>query len=49
MQLPQHWLALGGEKLETRHSWRKRVVVELEVTEKRLVGMQTCHRDFINL
>ena len=47
--MTQHGLALGRKKLETRHPWRKRVVVELEVTEKRLVGMQTSHRDLINL
>ena len=27
---PQHRLALGREKLEARHPWRKRVVVELD-------------------
>ena len=49
MQLPQHRLALRRKKLEARNPWGKGVVVELEVTEERLVGMQTSHRDLINL
>ena len=49
VQLPQHGLALCREKLETRHPRGERVMGQLEVTEERLVGMQTSHRDLINL
>ena len=41
--------ALCREKLETRHPRGERVMGQLEVTEERHVGMQTSHRDLINL
>ncbi|CRM34668.1 hypothetical protein [Pseudomonas sp. 25 E 4] len=49
MQLTQHRLALGREEFETRHPWSKGVVAQLVVAEERLVGVQTSHRDLINL
>jgi hypothetical protein len=49
VQLPQHRLALGREKLEARDPWSKRVMTQLVVAEESLVGMQTSHRVLINL
>ncbi|VVM59788.1 hypothetical protein PS645_01201 [Pseudomonas fluorescens] len=49
MQLPQYRLALGREEFEARYPWSERVVTQLEMAEESLVGMQTSHRDLINL
>ncbi|VVN49106.1 hypothetical protein PS639_06218 [Pseudomonas fluorescens] len=49
VQLSQHRLALGREKFEARHPWSERVMAQLVMAEERLVGMQTSHRDLINL
>ncbi|CRN02935.1 hypothetical protein [Pseudomonas sp. 34 E 7] len=49
VQLPQYRLALGREEFETRHPWSERVVAQVIMAEERLVGMQTSHRDLINL
>jgi hypothetical protein len=49
VQLPQHRFALGREEFEARHPWSKGVMVQLVMAEEGLVGMQTSHRDLINL
>jgi len=49
MQLPQHGLALGRKELEARDPGSERIVAQLVVAEESLVGMQTSHRDLINL
>ncbi|MCY1412981.1 hypothetical protein D9M71_284030 [compost metagenome] len=47
VQLPQHRLALGREKLEARHPRGKGVVVQLVMAEKGLIGVQTIHRTLL--
>ncbi len=49
MQLPQHRFALGREELEAGDPWSKGVMTQLEMAEESLVGMQTSHRNLINL
>ncbi len=49
MQLPQHGLALGRKELEARDPGSERIVAQLVMAEESLVGVQTSHRDLINL
>ncbi len=43
VQLCQNRLALGGEELEARYAWCERVVAQLVMVEKGLIGVQTGH------
>jgi hypothetical protein len=49
MQLAQYRLALGWKEFEARDPWCKRVMTQLKMAEESLVGMQTSHRNLINL
>ncbi|MOA18560.1 hypothetical protein D3C78_1388870 [compost metagenome] len=43
VQLAEHGLALGREELEAGHAGRERIVAQLVMVEKGLIGMQTGH------